>query len=71
MDPETTWQELLDAADAGDWPTAGDRAQALKAWLDRGGFSPQVTKRAELSALDNVLVRAACRFVVHHAQKAR
>ena len=43
MDPNATWQELLDAIAQGDRERAIELLHALLAWLEHGGFMPQVS----------------------------
>ena len=41
MDPQQTWQEMLDAYASGQLSQADELASALLDWLDKGGFPPQ------------------------------
>ena len=43
MDPQTAWNEMLDAIQQRDWPGALESAEALLAWMKKGGFPPQTT----------------------------
>jgi hypothetical protein len=42
MDPDATWQSLIQALIDDDRETASDLASSLLGWLEAGGFSPQV-----------------------------
>jgi hypothetical protein len=42
MDPEKTWTMLLDAFQANDWSLVEETAEALLAWLAKGGFPPRL-----------------------------
>ena len=42
MDPQATWQRLLDAYSAHDWAEAKEAAEDLLVWLRRNGFPPQI-----------------------------
>ncbi len=42
MDPQATWQAMLQALIDDDRDSASDHATALIDWLERGGFSPTV-----------------------------
>jgi len=42
MDPNATWQQLLDALEASDWDAAAEFAQVLLTWLLKRGFPPVV-----------------------------
>ena len=47
MDPKKTLETLIEAVAEEDWTTAASAAEALREWLDRGGFSPlQVPEEA-------------------------
>jgi hypothetical protein len=43
VDPDKCLQELLEAIERKDWTEVSDRARALEAWIDKGGFEPEVT----------------------------
>jgi hypothetical protein len=61
MDPQAAWDQLLCAYSEGDWDTIEERATDLLAWLDRGGFPPQVLANPGLGPeWDRVLARAGC-----------
>ena len=42
MDPQATWQSMIQALIDDDRESASEHAQSLIDWLDRGGFSPRV-----------------------------
>ena len=72
MDPQTTWNELLDAYVGCDWDRAEETATALLEWLDRDGFPPQTVQRSNVGPLFNRhLARAACQFVLDRAKEVR
>jgi hypothetical protein len=65
MDPQATWEQLLDALTTGETDTAAELATPLLHWLDRGGFPPVICRKAQpcLSPeLDRQLARAGCRY---------
>ena len=43
MDPNETWKQMLDAYSQSNWDEAVELAEALLAWLRRGGFPPKTT----------------------------
>ena len=57
MDPNRTWQELVDAVRNDDWVPAADLAEVLLDWLNRDGFPPNITGIREF---DRVAARAVC-----------
>ena len=70
MDPDQTWQEMLQAYTTNDWPTALESSESLKDWLEAGGFAPRSTigtATGELSfRLDSEFSRAVCLAACHH-----
>jgi len=59
MDPQTTWEEMLEALAAEDFDAASEAAAALDRWLQRGGFPPQPLTRV----LSDYWNRKICQFV--------
>lgn len=43
MDPQATWNEMLEAFALQDWDQAVERAEALLDWMKKGGFPPQTS----------------------------
>jgi hypothetical protein len=71
MDPQVTWQRLLDAYSARNWPEAREAADDLHFWLTRGGFPPQTRPDAPMdNAWNHVVARAACAFVLQRRDSA-
>lgn len=69
MDPQATWENLLDAYEATDWDNALEAAQSLRLWIDRGGFPPKTcVDRAMDVGWHRAIALAACRFVAGEAQ---
>lgn len=68
MDPQATWNEILEEIAAGNLDEAGIRAEALLEWLDCGGFVPQTTSRLLPAEWDRRLCRFLCRRVILSAQ---
>ena len=61
MDPQETWNRLLDAWKCHDWEELESAAKGLKSWMQRGGFPPEVVPSRTMGALWNrALARAAC-----------
>lgn len=68
MDPQATWNDLLDACEQGDRETAAEAARALCEWLDRDGFPPQTQPGRTLDdALNRVIAKAVCRHAIAQA----
>jgi hypothetical protein len=68
MDPESTWDQLLSALEAGDVEEAADVAGDLIAWLDRLGFPPRISSDHALpEGWRRVVVRAACEATLEMA----
>lgn len=58
MDPTVCYLEMYQAMRDGDYATARERAEDLKAWLEAGGFyPPNYTKEEVDGYLANVLRR--------------
>ncbi len=51
MDPTQCFLEMNEAVKNADLETARERALALRAWLDRGGFCPSGVDEAQLRSL--------------------
>jgi hypothetical protein len=65
MDPQATWQRLLDAYASQNWIDAKEVAEDLLAWLRNSGFPPQILSSHSMDAPWNrTLAEAACRFVI-------
>jgi len=43
MDPNTAWDNMIAAYATNQWADALEHAEALKDWLDGGGFPPHST----------------------------
>lgn len=65
MDPQTTWQQLLDTWGEGKHLDARDIAEDLQKWLDQGGLMPQA-KEADMvpDEFNCVMVRAVVTLVL-------
>lgn len=50
MDPQATWDELLDAIHRGDQEITRERALSLLGWLARGGFPPVTSSDPTMDA---------------------
>lgn len=71
MDPQATWQLLIDAYADRDWSQADEAAEAMLYWLDRSGFPPQTIASRQMDAEWNTaIVRSACQFVLRGARSA-
>jgi hypothetical protein len=64
MDPQATWQRMLDAYSARDRIEAIEAAEDLLGWLRRGGFPPQTLPHLPMdNPWNRAIADAACRFV--------
>ena len=69
MDPQVTWDELLEAYASEDWPRAEELATALTAWLDSGGFPPQtISGRTLGDTWNRAIAYAGCRLAMSEAR---
>ena len=64
MDPQATWQRLLEAYGSCDWAEAKQAAEDLHTWLRGGGFPPQTQSSPMNDAWNRTVAQAACRFVI-------
>jgi hypothetical protein len=65
MDPQATWQRLLEAYSTCEWATAKEAAEDLLVWLRAGGFPPQTLPNAPMDdAWNRAIAVATCRFVI-------
>jgi hypothetical protein len=69
MDPQVTWENLLDAYADRDWKAAVEHVVALLDWLQKGGFPPwTVPSRLVRAEVDRLIVVATCRLVLEEAE---
>ena len=64
MDPQSTWNEMLDAISEKNLFEAELRAESLLDWIDRGGFAPQTLARVLPDEWDRLICRYLCRKVL-------
>ena len=70
MDPQATWNELLDAWRKRDWQRMQEASESLLDWLKRGGFPPEVFPTSGLGSEWNRMVsQAACTSMVDLARR--
>lgn len=70
MDPQATWELLLDGICDHDWESVGEHATALLNWMEKGGLPPQTVPHRELTPpVNRLLVMGTCRMALEHAQK--
>ena len=70
MDPQATWQQVIEAFIDRDWHQVQESAQALLDWLRREGFPPETTAGRSMGADWNRHVAlAACEFAVDLAKR--
>ncbi len=72
MDPQATWQELLEARLNRDWNRAEELADALLAWLQRRGFPPHTVGDPKLGTRwHHAVAYFVCHLVLADAKQAR
>lgn len=68
MDPQATWNALMQAWTVREWPEVVENAQALLDWLGRDGFPPKTTPVADMGAdWNRNVARSAARFALRRA----
>jgi hypothetical protein len=69
VDPQATWDHLLEAYTHGDWPVVEELAEGLLKWLHRGGFPPRPVFEREMGdEWNRVVAVSACRFALSEAK---
>lgn len=70
MDPQTAWDELLEAYADEDWGMVLDLAEGLQRWLESGGFPPRATTGADMGQpWDGAIALAGCCFALARARE--
>ena len=70
MDPQATWDELLDAWRKRDWQRMQEASESLLDWLKRGGFPPEVFPTSGLgSEWNRMVLQSACTYMVDLARR--
>ena len=65
MDPQATWQRLVEAYALRYWTEAKEAAVDLLVWLRGGGFPPETqTIHPMDDEWNRTMAEAACRFVI-------
>jgi hypothetical protein len=63
MDPQATWQQLIDAFIDRDWHQVQESADALLDWLRKEGFPPEtITGHSMGTDWNRNVTLAACEF---------
>lgn len=72
MDPQATWQELLEARSKRDWSRAEELAHALLNWLQRRGFPPHTVGDPKLGTRwHHAIAYFVCHLVLADVSQAR
>lgn len=72
MDPQATWNELLEARWQRDWNRAEELANALLEWLQRRGFPPQTIGDPKLGTRwHHAVAYFVCHLVLSDTRQAR
>jgi hypothetical protein len=70
VDPQTSWDQLLEAYGEADWDRVRELAEALLHWLSRNGFPPRATTGCDLGqAWDREIALAGCRHALARANE--
>lgn len=70
MDPQTTWDLLLQAWAGRQWRDVAEHSEALLEWLRMGGFPPETNYPKEFGAdWDTVVATAVCCFALKRSQQ--
>ncbi|MCC7338616.1 MAG: hypothetical protein IT422_26275 [Pirellulaceae bacterium] len=65
MDPQATWDMLLQAWSKRNWEEVSELSESLLGWLAKGGFPPETNYPKELGAdWDSSVALAACGFAL-------
>lgn len=69
MDPQATWNALIENWLECNWQEVSDLAEALLEWLGKDGFPPETMGAQRLGTEWNqILAAAVCTFALHRAQ---
>lgn len=69
MDPQATWNRLLEAWADQDWPSVFESAQDLSEWLGKSGFPPKTMEGSGLGDdWHRALATAMCQFALNRAR---
>ena len=72
MDPQATWDELLEARSQRDWSRAEELANALLDWLQRRGFPPNTIGDQKLGTQwHHAVAYTVCHLVLADVRQAR
>jgi hypothetical protein len=72
MDPQATWNELLEARLNRDWNRAEELADALLVWLQRRGFPPHTVGDPKLGTRwHHAVTYFVCHLVLADVKQAR
>lgn len=70
MDPQTAWDELLEAYAAGEWDRVEELAEGLDSWLSRDGFPPRAVTGDDMGReWDRAMARAGCAIALQKAKE--
>ena len=70
MDPQSAWDQLLDAYADEEWDTVLDLAEGLQHWLHSGGFPPRAVTGCDLGPdWDREVALTGCRLALAKAKE--
>ena len=71
MDPQATWNEMLEAVSLRDWEEAGERAESLLGWMRRGGVPPQTVGIVQHRQWNRPMAEFGCLLTLQLLKTAR
>lgn len=71
MDPQTAWNELLEAIHRRGWDQALEHAEALLEWMRKGGMPPQTTEFAMPRHWNRTMAEFGCLIALQLVKKAQ
>lgn len=71
MDPQVTWNEMLEAVALQDWDQAVERAEALLDWMKKGGFPPQTSGIGMPRHWNRTMAEFGCLMTLQLVKKSR
>ena len=71
MDPQATWNEMLEAIFQRDWEIAQERSGALLEWMEKGGFPPQTAGISMHSQWNQAMAKFGCLMTLQLVKKAQ
>ena len=71
MDPQSAWNEMLEAIIQRDWDQAQERADGLLEWMRKGGFPPQTSAVTMRPQWNRAMAEFGCLMALQLVKKAQ